>query len=242
MSLTGLFLISFLAVHLTGNFQLFKNDQGLSFNTYAVFMTSNPFIKFISYGLYATILFHAFWGLALTAQNRSARPKGYAVSNSAPNVSWTSKNMALLGVLVLGFIFLHMGNFWFNYKFGNVPYKVYTEDLMTGQITAADFNNVLPDHKMEQFTDAQSRKRITIVRDLYAVVATTFKNPIIIACYLLGLAALLFHLMHGFQSAFQSLGINHPKFTPTIRIIGMVFAVVVQLAFASMPVFFFFFK
>ncbi|MEL6719508.1 MAG: succinate dehydrogenase, partial [Bacteroidota bacterium] len=59
MSLTGLFLISFLVVHLAGNLQLLVNDEGESFNVYAKFMTTNPLIKFISYGLYAGILLHA---------------------------------------------------------------------------------------------------------------------------------------------------------------------------------------
>jgi succinate dehydrogenase / fumarate reductase, cytochrome b subunit len=55
MSLTGLFLIQFLAVHLIGNLQIMKADFGYSFNTYAVFMTSNPLIKTVSYVLYASI-------------------------------------------------------------------------------------------------------------------------------------------------------------------------------------------
>ena len=79
MALTGLFLCAFLLVHLIGNLQLFKHDHGLAFNTYAVFMTSNPFIKFTSYGLYATIIFHAFWGLYLVYLNKKARPQTYAM-------------------------------------------------------------------------------------------------------------------------------------------------------------------
>ena len=55
MSLTGLFLISFLLVHLIGNFQLLIPDGGETFNLYAKFMTTNPIIKFTSYGLYAFI-------------------------------------------------------------------------------------------------------------------------------------------------------------------------------------------
>ena len=55
MALTGLFLCSFLMVHLIGNLQVFKGDEGLAFNEYAVFMTTNPLIKTVSYGLYASI-------------------------------------------------------------------------------------------------------------------------------------------------------------------------------------------
>ena len=55
MALTGLFLILFLIVHLIGNLQLLKNDNGEAFNVYAKFMTSNPVIKTISYVNYACI-------------------------------------------------------------------------------------------------------------------------------------------------------------------------------------------
>ena len=56
MALTGLFLCTFLIVHMVGNLQLFNDDGGYSFNAYAVFMTTNPLIKTVSYGLYAMIL------------------------------------------------------------------------------------------------------------------------------------------------------------------------------------------
>ena len=89
MALTGLFLCSFLIVHMSGNLQLFKHDDGLAFNVYAVFMTTNPLIKTVSYGLYAFILLHAFEGLYLAKQNRQARGnQRYVVSNGKANSSW----------------------------------------------------------------------------------------------------------------------------------------------------------
>ena len=65
MSLTGLFLIQFLLVHLVGNLQLLIDDNGEAFNIYANFMTTNPVIKTVSYLLYAGILLHAIQGLLL---------------------------------------------------------------------------------------------------------------------------------------------------------------------------------
>jgi len=116
MSLTGLFLILFLVVHLAGNLQLLKNDGGASFNEYAYFMTSNPLIKFIGLGNYFFILLHAIMGLLLWSKNKSAKGSKYAVRSNA-KVSWASKNMALLGTLILAFIFIHMGDFWYKMKF-----------------------------------------------------------------------------------------------------------------------------
>src|SRR5688572_21599465 len=96
MALTGLFLTLFLVIHLIGNLQLLKNDDGEAFNVYAKFMTSNPIIVTISYINYACILLHVVWAILLTIRNRKSRGgQGYAViKNSSP---WTSRNMGILG-------------------------------------------------------------------------------------------------------------------------------------------------
>lgn len=119
MSLTGMFLILFLIVHLSGNLQLLMNDGGEAFNTYAYFMTHNPVIKIISLGLYFFILLHAVQGLMLWAQNRKARPKRYEVGNY-PEASFLSKQMWWLGILIFAFLCLHMGDFWYKMKFTSV--------------------------------------------------------------------------------------------------------------------------
>ena len=83
MSLTGLFLIVFLIIHLLGNLQLLANDGGESFNSYAYFMTTNPVIKTVSYGLYFFILLHAFLGIVIWWKNKAAKGSSYAVSSDA---------------------------------------------------------------------------------------------------------------------------------------------------------------
>ena len=115
MSLTGLFLILFLIVHLAGNFQLLANDGGEAFNMYTYFMTHNPVIKTISYGLYFFILLHAVQGVILWAKNRSARSARYAVQHV--QATWTSRNMFFLGLLIFAFLAIHMGDFWYKMKF-----------------------------------------------------------------------------------------------------------------------------
>jgi succinate dehydrogenase / fumarate reductase cytochrome b subunit len=116
MGLTGFFLIMFLIVHLMGNLQLLYNDNGEAFNVYTYFMTHNPLIKTISYGLYFFILLHAVLGLALKRQNYGARPVKYDKAHY-PGASFASKQMALLGILIFAFLMLHMGDFWFKMKF-----------------------------------------------------------------------------------------------------------------------------
>ncbi|WP_276374116.1 succinate dehydrogenase cytochrome b subunit [Chryseolinea sp. H1M3-3] len=120
MALTGLFLILFLVVHLIGNLQLLKNDDGESFNVYAQFMTSNPLIMTISYVNYACILLHILWALLLTIGNKNARGgQGYAViKNSSP---WTSRNMGILGTFILIFLVIHLRGFWYEMHWGGIP-------------------------------------------------------------------------------------------------------------------------
>ena len=99
MGATGLFLCLFLIGHLAGNLQLFLDGYAgkLQFNEYAVFMTTNPAVKLLSYLTYFSILFHAVDGLVITINNRKARPEGYAYSKPSANSLWSSRNMGILG-------------------------------------------------------------------------------------------------------------------------------------------------
>jgi succinate dehydrogenase / fumarate reductase cytochrome b subunit len=207
MSLTGLFLISFLIVHLIGNLQLLNLDiEGQEqFNAYAKFMTTFPLIKFMSYFLYASILFHAADGIYLMMQNRKARPERYSSWKPNRNSIWASRNMGLLGTIILAFIILHMSQFWYTMHWGAIG------------------------------TDAAGNK------DLASVVITTYQDGvsglIMVSLYVIAMAAVAFHLYHGFQSAFQTLGINHSRYTPIIRKVGAAFSILVPLAYAIIPVF-----
>ncbi len=204
MSLTGLFLITFLPVHLAGNLQLLAGDGGEAFNIYAKFMTSNPLIKFTSYGLYTGIALHAILGLAIWAKNRSATGKSYAVKNGN-GTTWASRSMAFLGTLILIFIFIHMGDFWYSMKFGGLDDKLVTYDGIK-------------------------------YKDLYTKVSTSFSQLWIVIVYVISMIALAFHLNHGFASAFQSLGLNHKKYTPLIKGLGTVYSIIIPLMFALIPI------
>ncbi len=124
MALTGLFLILFLAVHLAGNLQLLKEDGGQAFNIYAKFMTTNPLIKVISYGNYAFILLHIFMAIVLTRQNRAARGnQSYAITGKSSSLA--SRNMGILGTLILIFLIIHMKDFWAQMHWGGIPTATY---------------------------------------------------------------------------------------------------------------------
>lgn len=209
MSLTGLFLISFLTIHLIGNLVIFSSDDGLAFNAYAAFMSTNPLIGTVSYLLYAGIVLHVVVAFLLYFQNKSARPVKYRNQKSGENSSWESRSMTLLGILILAFLLIHLKDFWWQYKH---------------------------DGGYEFLIDANGN------RDIYTRVVEQFNTTFALVSYLIGLAALFFHLKHGFQSAFQTLGLEHRKYTPAIKAIGLIYAIVVPLGFAAMPIFVYFIK
>ncbi|TBH74787.1 succinate dehydrogenase cytochrome b subunit [Aquirufa nivalisilvae] len=77
---------------------------------------------------------------------------------------------------------------------------------------------------------------LTEEHTLYNEMQAVFASPIVVAIYVLGCISLGYHLLHGFQSAFQSLGWNHPKYTPTIKCIGAAYAIIIAALFAAMPI------
>ena len=72
--------------------------------------------------------------------------------------------------------------------------------------------------------------------NLYAVMQETFKLTWVVVIYALAMVSLAYHLMHGFQSAFQTLGLNHKKYTPLIKKVGMWFSIIIPLIFAAMTI------
>ncbi len=130
MSLTGLFLILFLIGHVAGNLLLFKNDGGQAFNEYAHFMSTNQLIFIVRIITFVSIIFHIIYSIVLTKNNSQARPVGYAVVKASPNTSWMSRNMGLLGLIVLIFLIIHLRTFLYEMSFGEVPYVEYESGVV----------------------------------------------------------------------------------------------------------------
>ena len=72
--------------------------------------------------------------------------------------------------------------------------------------------------------------------NLFARMQDVFTNPVLVVIYVLGCFSLFWHLLHGFKSAFQSLGLNHRKYNGFISAFGAAFSIVIPVLFASMPV------
>ncbi|MFL5753746.1 MAG: succinate dehydrogenase cytochrome b subunit [Bacteroidia bacterium] len=197
MGLTGLFLISFLIVHVSINACIFFNDGGTTFNTAADFMAHNIIVRIMEVGLFAGLIIHIVQAYALTIRNNKARPVKYVANNGGANSTWYSRSMALLGTLLLMFLVVHLGNFW-------IPTKI------------AVYSNE--------------------AHDTFSGMKAVFSQWYLVAIYVIGNISLAYHLLHGFQSAFQTLGMNHRKYTPLIKKAGIAFSIIVPLIFAAMPI------
>jgi len=75
----------------------------------------------------------------------------------------------------------------------------------------------------------------------YDIIVEAFQSPIYSGLYVVAMLLLGFHLNHGFQSAFQTFGWNHKKYFPLIEKIGTIYAVIMTIGFASIPIYFLFF-
>lgn len=258
MALTGLFLCLFLVGHLVGNLQLIYGTD-LQFNQYAHFMTTNPAVKVLSYVTYISILFHAIDGILLTIQNRKARPIGYAKNNARANSAWASRNMAVLGTLILVFIVTHMCNFWAKMHFAEMPLQ--TQEVASPMGVMEMYNTTnggfVAKHQVESgqfelkngkdfYVPNSDVKYAEGYKDLYKITVDFFKDPtyglIATIGYVLAMFVLAFHLLHGFKSAFQSLGVNHNGYNSLIKTIGTAFAVIVPILFAIIPLYIHFIK
>ncbi len=188
------------------------SDNGETFNHWGSFMGTNWIIRVMEIGLFAGLILHIVQGLVLWVQNRRARPVRYLVNKPDSNSKWYSRSMGLLGTLILIFLIVHLYHFWTPSRFGGMLGIHQVEE-----VTLTTYNN-------EQ------------VHNLYAEMLIVFQNLGIVIIYVLGMISLAWHLLHGFQSAFQTFGINHRKFNPLIRSFGVIYSIVIPLLFALMPI------
>lgn len=205
MALAGLFLITFLVLHLSINLLLLSNDSGAAYLTAVEFMTTNPVIKFMEIFLLAGFVIHILMGVTIQIQNWMARPKRYKIEGFS-HLSFFSKYMIHTGAIIFIFLVIHFSNFYF-VKLGWV------------QPPAG-----VPQH------------------DFYQMAILLFGQRFYSILYVVLMVFLGFHLHHAFQSAFQTLGLSHTKYTPFIKAVSTIYSIVVPLGFACIPMYFLFAK
>ena len=204
MGLTGIFLISFLVVHVGINACIWAMDGGEMFNKAAHFMGATVVIRILEVGLFIGFFIHIIQGLTLEIKNRQKRSVGYAVPMGNKGSKWYSRSMGLLGTIVLIFLIIHWKQFWIPSRFSDMSEVTY--------------ENNIPVH------------------DLFSLMKDTFTAGWVVILYVVACISLAYHLLHGFQSAFRSLGLSNNRYVHLINAVGIGFSIIVPLAFAMMPV------
>jgi succinate dehydrogenase / fumarate reductase cytochrome b subunit len=201
MSLAGIFLITFLLVHMGINLLVILKDDPMVFNKAAHFMSTNTLIKIFEFILFGGFLLHIIYALILQVLNWFARPKRYhkvTKSETSPFSRW----MIHTAVIILTFLVIHLVDFYFKAKFGNV------DDVIVGGIH---------------------------YHDLSTLIIEKFQIPGFVIFYIATFIFLGFHLIHGFQSAFKTLGINNKRYTPVIQVLSILYTVIVVGGFTAIP-------
>lgn len=208
VSISGLFLMMFICVHLGANLLLIFDDSGELFNQGANFMATNPFIRIMEPVLALGFLIHIVWSFYVSYKNYKARPVRYAQSNASYSSSWASRNMFVLGSLVLAFLVIHLWNFYYVIKFNY-------ESMLSTEIDGVVMHDTY-----------------TLVAGLFKA-SMGYCIVYIIGGLLLGL-----HLSHGFWSSFQTIGFSNKIWLSRLQFIGQIFAVIVAAGFSIIPLYF----
>ena len=206
MSVSGLFLIVFLLLHMTINLfsviDTFKGTYGAAeglFQAGCDFMAL-PIVTIMVPVLAAGFLVHIVYAFILTAGNIKARGgyQRYAGGSKGKAESWASKNMLVLGVIVLGLVAFHLNHFW-------------------------------ADMQLKEFQGHHAENP-------YLLLNETFKHGWMVVLYVLWFAALGFHLTHGFWSAFQTIGLSNSIWEKRLYCLGKIFVGIIVLGFSVVAV------
>lgn len=210
MSISGVFLVLFLTFHSLMNVTILISAD--TYNTVAGMLGANWYALVGTAVMAAGFVVHILYALYLTFLNLKARGKDrYAVTQRQEGVSWASKNMFILGLVVLGFLVLHLIHFWS---------KMQLVEVMHG-------------HDWAAAGKADPTDGAYFVNEL-------FSKPFYCIMYIVWLAALWMHLTHGVWSSLQSLGLNNKKWLPRVKTIANIYATIIILIFMAVPVFYLF--
>ncbi len=209
MSITGCFLVLFILFHMSMNITMLFSREG--YNAICEFLGANWYALVATVILAAGVLVHFVYAFILTLDNYRARGKQrYAVTVQEKGVSWASKNMLVLGIIVVLGLILHLVHFWS---------KMQLVEIMGEHFTVVDGLNapVAPTNGA-------------------ALMAITFSNPINLILYIVWFAALWFHLTHGVWSMFQTAGWANDTWYPRLKCGAQIVATLIFLGFTLVAV------
>ena len=202
MALSAFFLMIFLLQHLSINIlSVFNPDL---FNEVSHFMGTNPLVQFVLQPiLIFGVVFHFVMGFILEIKNNKARNVSYAKNNGAANSSWMSRNMIWSGGFILIFLIIHMLDFWVH--------------EMQVKYIAGDMSGLVNPE------NAESGFRY------YEELVVKFVPIWRVALYVVGFVFLSLHLLHGFTSAWQSVGAASLR--KKLSTVGNIYSILIPAGF-----------
>ena len=212
MALTGICLVLFVTFHVLMNSVAILWPA--AYNMICEFLGANWYALVASIGLAALFIIHIFYAVWLTVQNRRARGADrYLVNSRPPQVEWSSKNMLVLGLVILAFLVVHMTQFWA---------KMQLQELVSHELTA------LPEVAGVPASPAMGTLFLQLAFQQWW-------TPVV---YIIGFAALWFHMNHGFWSMFHTIGWDNNIWISRLKTIGCWWTSIVVALFVAQAVVF----
>ncbi|MCM1033823.1 MAG: succinate dehydrogenase cytochrome b subunit [Odoribacter sp.] len=212
MAITGLALVLFVTFHVLMN--AVALIWPAAYNQVCEFLGANWYALIASAGLALLFIIHIIYALWLTVQNRAARGNDrYAVTARQPQVEWSSKNMLVLGIVVLAFLVVHLIQFW--------------AKMQWQELRHADLE-VLPQLEGVPCSPAMGT----------LFIQAAFSNVWTPIVYIIGFIALWFHMTHGFWSMFHTIGWDNNIWIKRLKTIGCWWATIVVALFIAQAIVF----
>jgi succinate dehydrogenase / fumarate reductase cytochrome b subunit len=224
MALSGLVLVGFVVGHLVGNLQVFQGPDHL--NGYAAFLHNlGPLLWLARIGVVVAVLVHVWAATVLTIENKVARgPEQYGIRHTI-RATLSSRTMRMTGYVVFAFLLYHLAHFTLgvggnltevgSFK-GNIPQYALQSDYRVAGLVAVPAS-------------------VGNVDDVYNMVVLGFQNPIVSIFYVIAVGLLSMHLLHGFDSAFQTLGLRSGRWASGLRVVTVLFCTVYFLGNLAIP-------
>ena len=203
VALTGLGLVGFVVFHMIGNLKVFQGPQAV--NNYAYFLKHDLgiLIWVARAGLLTIFVLHIALAVRLKLRSVAARPVAYQFHRYA-QATFASRTMIWTGIVVGLFTLFHLAHFTFGWVNG----------------VEVEPGKVVPYLELRDTKDP-------LKQDVYSMVVAGFTTPWLAILYLAAQIALFVHLMHGIQSAFQTLGLKNRRFARAIWWFGFLIALTV---------------
>jgi succinate dehydrogenase / fumarate reductase, cytochrome b subunit len=220
IAVTGIILIGFVIVHLVGNLQVFSSPDAI--NGYAHFLhATGPSLWIGRIVLILSAAIHIWAATALTLENRRARglaPR-YAVKHTV-RATLASRTMRWTGYIVLAFVIYHLAHF----TVGAAQKETFKETLKRYEMVS--------DYTVLGFPAVRAG---TVVPDVHSMVILGFQNTLVSIFYIIAVGLLSYHLLHGLDSLFQTLGWRSGKTARALRTLSIVFCAAYFLGNLAIP-------